>query len=118
MGLLLNMVRQTVSAVASGGVGALTLSTAATGYQRFQEAGAVNGATYSYAIQEGVKWEVGRGVYSSASTGSLTRVPIQSSAGVATAETFTTNAIVIVTELAQDFDDLAADGWFFSHRSR
>lgn len=103
MARLLNMVRQTVSAVASSGTGALTLSTAASGYDTFAGAGAVDGAIYSYAIQEGTKWEVGRGTYTASGTTLARTTIIRSSQGNGVAETFTTAAICICTELKEDF---------------
>jgi len=88
-----NMVKQTVSAVASGGTGALTLATAEAGYLSLATAGAVDGDVFDYTIQEAAKFEVGRGTYSSTGP-TLTRTTVYtSSAGAGTPETFSTTGV-------------------------
>jgi hypothetical protein len=88
-----NMVKQTVSAVASGGTGALTLATAEAGYISLATAGAVDGDVFDYAIQEAAKFEVGRGTYSTTGP-TLTRTTVHiSSAGAGVAETFSTTGV-------------------------
>lgn len=100
---LFNLVQQ---AIASSGTGTLTLGAAVTGFLTMAQAGAPNGAQVSYAILNGDQTEVGRGTYSS-SAGTITRGVLRSTnnnaliniAGVAT---------VIVTALAEDFNDITS----------
>lgn len=105
---LLNMLRQTVSAVASSGTGALTLSTAQAGYLTAAQAGAVNGRSYSYSIIEGAKFEHGRGTYNSAGPSMSRDVVYASSVASAynTLETFTTACILLCSPLAEDLQEL------------
>lgn len=99
---ILNRVQQNVSG--TPGTGAVTLGTAVTGYDTFANAGAVNAGTYSYVILEGsTLWEYGIGTYSTSGP-TLTRTTIiRSSAGTATAATFSSAAVVICDALAEDF---------------
>ncbi len=62
-GALLNSVRV---ATATTGTGTVTLGAAEAGYLSFSEAGAVNGTVYSYRLDDGNDFEIGRGTYSSA----------------------------------------------------
>lgn len=75
--LLLNRAKE---ATTTTGTGPVTLDGAVVPFQTWLAAGAVNGHTYAYLIEEGVNWEVGRGVYDSA-TDTLTRVLTASSSG-------------------------------------
>lgn len=73
----LNRVKMTT---ATTGTGTLTLGSAVSTFRSFATAGAVNAAVYSYLIQEGTAWEVGRGVYTTSGT-TLSRVLVESSTG-------------------------------------
>ena len=65
----LDLVRMSTATV---GTGTITLGAAVNGYLAFAAAGAVDGTTYRYAIQDGNNSEVGTGVYSAAAQ-TLTR---------------------------------------------
>ena len=62
------------------GTGTVTLGAATGGGRTFAAAGVPNGVTVSYLILDGTAWEVGTGLYNSA-TPSLTRTLISSSTG-------------------------------------
>lgn len=47
------------------GTGSITAGLAVIPFQTWSAAGAVNGTTYPYLIEDGVDWEVGTGVYTS-----------------------------------------------------
>lgn len=92
----------------TAGTGSFTVGTAVLGFMTPSQAGAVDGATYSYAAQlpDMSQWEIGVGVYS-ASAGTLTRTPLKSSNANA-AVTFTSNPQVTITLLAEDLNALGA----------
>ena len=83
------------------GTGTLTLGPGVDGFQSFAAAGVMDGDTLRYVIEDGDAWEIGAGSYSAAAP-SLTRNPVESSAG-GSAIALTGSAIVFVTATAADF---------------
>jgi hypothetical protein len=67
-------------ATATTGTGTVTLGAATSPYQAWAAAGAINGVSYSYLIEDGTAWELGWGIYSSTGP-TLTRNLISSSTG-------------------------------------
>lgn len=90
-------VQQTVSAVASSGLGAFTLSTASSGYQVL---GAADDTKTGYFVAtEGTAWESFWGTYTNSGTSLARTTRIDSSTG--SGVTFTTAAIVFLDFTAQ-----------------
>jgi hypothetical protein len=88
----------------SPGTGTVTLSAAVTGFLSFANAGAVDSKTYTYALREGNKREVCRGVYTASGT-TLTRVTLRSTNATPTnPESFTSAAIVAGVAAAEDIN--------------
>lgn len=82
-------VKQTVSV---GGTGALTLSTASSGYQAL--ASGDNGLLFSYSIEDGTAWETGIGIYTHSGTSFARTTRYASSTG--SALNVTTAAVVFI----------------------
>lgn len=103
----LNRARMTTSTT---GTGTITLGSAAVGFGTFAEAGAVNGATYTYVIEDGNDFEIGTGTYTSAGT-TLSRTTVLFSKIGGTAGTSKINlsgsAEVFITAGAADLVALA-----------
>src|SRR5712671_1511606 len=98
MARLFDMAKMTVSGTPS--TGTITLGSAVSGFQTFDDAGVTNGLTISYSIKDGALWEVGRGVYTTSGT-TLTRGSLFSSSGGA-AVNLTSAAIVWISTLCED----------------
>jgi hypothetical protein len=87
----------------AGGTGDFVVSAAATGYLTPANAGAVNGATYRYRAESAdlTQWEVGYGVYASATT-TLARTTILKSSNANAKVNFTNPPSVGLVYLAED----------------
>lgn len=68
-----------MTVAAAPGTGTVTLGAATPGAQSWAAAGAVEGAAYSYRIEEGSAWEIGTGTYTSGAQ--LARTSILASSG-------------------------------------
>lgn len=102
MGKFYNRAKMTIT---SGGTGTLTLGSAANGYQTFANSGAQNGDTVSYAIEDGLMFEVGNATYNSTGPTLSNRVVTNSYDGTTYGTnklTVSTNALVFITPLAAD----------------
>lgn len=75
---ILNRVKVNTSTT---GTGTVSLGSAVSPYQTWSNGSAVSGLRYSYLIEDGAAWEVGEGVYTSGSPGTMTRNLIASSTG-------------------------------------
>lgn len=98
------ILNRTKAASSTVGTGAVSLGAAATPYQSWIQAGAIDGESYGYLIEEGSDWELGLGVYTSSGT-TLTRSVTKSSiAGVigTTLMTLAGAATVSAVERAED----------------
>jgi hypothetical protein len=101
---LLNLARMTT---ATTGTGTITLGAAVSSFLTFAAAGAVNGATYRYAIADGAAREWGTGVYTSSGT-TLTRVLGGSTTG--SLLNLSGSAQVFITPMSEDFLQTAGIG--------
>ena len=90
---------------ATAGTGTVTLGTAVSGFLTPTQAGAVDGATYSYGIVDGTNTETGTGTYTAAGT-TLTRSVINSTNSNALL-TLSGTAIVYITPNTADLNALA-----------
>src|SRR5262245_4591217 len=87
---------------ATTGTGALTLGSAVSGFLSFAGAGAANGETVSYLIEDANGgWEVGRGVYTSSGT-TLSRTVLKSS-NSNNAVNLSGTAVVSIVAVAEDY---------------
>jgi len=82
------------------GTGTISLGSALSGYQSFENAGITNGQTIRYAIEDGTAFEIGSGTYTSSGT-TLTRSVTESS-NSDNAITLSGNAEVFVTATVAD----------------
>ena len=106
MSTLLNIARMTT---ATSGTGTITLGSAVASFLTFAQAGATNGMTVAYLIEDGngTGREVGTGVYTSAGT-TLTRTPVNST-NSNNAISLSGTAQVALTALAADITNKTGD---------
>lgn len=97
---LLNRVRTSVSG--TPGTGTISLGSAVAGFQGFSAAGATDGYTYAYLLEDGNNWEVGIGTWGFSGNTLARTTVIQSSAGGTTPITASSNTIVSVTMISND----------------
>lgn len=95
-----NRLQTTVSAVASAGLGAFTVSTASSGYISFVSGD--NGLSFDISVVEGTAWETRTGCVYTHSGTSLARGTLESSS-TGSAIAFTAAAIVTATPSAAKF---------------
>lgn len=102
-----NRLVTTVSAVASSGLGAFTISTASSGYRTFVAGD--DGKSFDVSIVEGTAWEARTGCVYTHSGTSLARGTLEASS-TGSAVAFTSAAVLTVTPTAAKFDtyDMAA----------
>ena len=81
------------------GTGTITLGAAETGYQSFADAGAINGDTLSFVIEDGDAWEISTGTYTSTGT-TLSRTLVESSTG--SLLNLSGSAVVFATAVSND----------------
>lgn len=80
------------------GAGTLVLTDVVAGHQSFEAAGVTTGDSVSYALEEGVAWELGTGTYN-ATGNTLTRV-VSASSNAGNQIVLAGNAVVYVTIFA------------------
>lgn len=101
----MNFVNRAAFETSTSGTGTLAVGPAVSGYATPAEAGGVDGATYSYVIEDGDDFEVGRGTYSSSGpTCSRDNVYLSKISGVpgTTKLTLSGAARVYLTATAED----------------
>ncbi len=106
MALLFNLARMTTDTT---GTGTITLGAAVDGHLSFAAAGVSDGDVISYAIQDGVHGEIGRGTYTAAGT-QLARTTVLNSTNSDAAIVLSGSAEVFISPAAQDFPADVVDG--------
>ena len=82
------------------GLGSISVGTAIPGYQTPQQAGVVTGTTSSYAVREGLNWEVGQCTILSGAPWVITRDLIESSSNAGAPISLAGNAQVMLIQSA------------------
>jgi hypothetical protein len=96
---------------ATTGTGTVTLGAAVSGFLSFASSGVTDGSLITYAIEDGVNTEIGRGTYTTSGT-TLSRTTIYNSTNAGSAISLSGSAKVCVTPSAGDF--LGASNYFLS----
>lgn len=96
------------------GTGDITVGSAVSGFRTPASAGVSDGEVFSYSIEDGANWEVGRGTYT-ASGATFSRTVLQSSNSDA-AINLSGSAVISISALAEDilptsFQDAALQLW-------
>ena len=99
---LFNRVKQTT---ATTGTGTITLGSAVDGYQTYAAAGATDGQTVNYVLEDGSAWEYGSGTYSSTGP-TISRDNIEESSNGGAAIDLSGSAVVFCDAFAGDFGGL------------
>lgn len=96
---MVNLLNRAKVSTSTTGTGTITLGAAETGYQSFADAGAINGDTLSFVIEDGDAWEISTGTYTSTGT-TLSRTLVESSTG--SLLNLSGSAVVFATAIADD----------------
>lgn len=108
MGLFFDRVRQAVSA--APGTGGVALGAATSGlYRTFAQAGATDGQTLNYVLEDGTAWEYGVGTYSTTGP-SIARTTIIGSSTGGSAINASSAATIYCDAFAKDFVALSGGG--------
>lgn len=99
--------RARVAASSAPGTSAFPVGSAQSGFQTFSAAGANNGDTFPYVIEDGSAWEYGLATYSSSGP-TFSRSVTNSSSGVGTAISASSSAIAYCSLRAEDFISLSS----------
>jgi len=101
MAVLANRAKMTTSTT---GTGTITLGSASTGFQTFDNAGITNGQSVQYVIEDGVNFEIGTGTYTSSGT-TLTRGAVTESNNSDNAINLSGAAVVFIAAIKIQFDE-------------
>ena len=101
MAVLANRAKMTTSTT---GTGTITLGSASTGFQTFDNAGITNGQSVQYVIEDGANFEIGTGTYTSSGT-TLTRGAVTESNNSDNAINLSGTALVFIAAIKIQFDE-------------
>jgi len=101
MAVLANRAKMTTSTT---GTGTITLGSASTGFQTFDNAGITNGQSVQYVIEDGSNFEIGTGTYTSSGT-TLTRGAVTESNNSDNAINLSGAAVVFIAAIKIQFDE-------------